>query len=212
MVDIREIMQDKNARLERLLEKIAMNTKGIYSATNTLIKETIDKLSETEDDDKAAIPTEEQVTITSRILTTIILEGFNQYRKRDIKDDMIKDIEDLDMDSENPPDSIIPVGVITTTTDIALVMVRKELNLSPEIMEVLESVLSTTAGKNYTTWVLLLVVSYLKEEAPKIQEADDREERTQIKVPDEDSDFSDKFQDLNKSWFRQLRKCNHVLA
>jgi hypothetical protein len=206
MVDIREIMQDKNARLERLLEKIAMNTKGIYSATNTLIKETIDKLSETEDDDKAAIPTEEQVTITSRILTTIILEGFNQYRKRDIKDDMIKDIEDLDMDSENPPDSIIPVGVITTTTDIALVMVRKELNLSPEIMEVLESVLSTTAGKNYTTWVLLLVVSYLKEEAPKIQEADDREERTQIKVPDEDSDFSDKFQDLNKSWFRQLRK------
>jgi len=199
MVDIRDIMQNKNARLERLLEKIAMNSKGIYSATNTLIKETIDKLSETE------MPTYTQVTTTSRILTTIILEGFNQYRKRDIKDDMIKDIEDLDMDSENPPDSIIPESVIGTTTDIALVMVRKELNLSPEIMEVLESVLSTTAGKNYTTWVLLLVVSYLKEEAPKLEGADDREERTHIKVP-EDDDFSDKFQDLNKSWFRQLRK------
>ena len=206
MVDIREIMQDKNARLERLLEKIAMNTKGIYSATNTLIKETIDKLSKTEDDDKAAIPTEEQVTITSRILTTIILEGFNQYRKRDIKDDMIKDIEDLDMDSENPPDSIIPVGVIDATMSKAAEMVGNELNLSPEMMKVLKSVLSTPAGKNYTTWVLLLVVSYLKEEAPKIQEADDREERTEIKVPDEDSNFSDKFQDLNKSWFRQLRK------
>ena len=199
MVDIRDIMQDKNARLERLLEKIAMNSKGIYSATNTLIKETIDKLSETE------MPTEEQVTTTSRILTTIILEGFNQYRKRDIKEDMIKDIEDLDMDSENPPDSIIPVGVITTTTDKALEMVRNELNLSPEIMKVLESVLETSAGKNYTTWVLLLVVSYLVEEAPKLEDADDREERTHIKVP-EDDDFSDKFQDLNKSWFRQLRK------
>ena len=199
MVDIRDIMQNKNARLERLLEKIAMNSKGIYSATNTLIKETIDKLSETE------MPTEEQVTTTSRILTTIILEGFNQYRKRDIKEDMIKDIEDLDMDSENPPDSIIPVGVITTTTDKALEMVRNELNLSPEIMKVLESVLETSAGKNYTTWVLLLVVSYLVEEAPKLEDADDREERTHIKVP-EDDDFSDKFQDLNKSWFRQLRK------
>ena len=44
------------------------------------------------------------------------------------------------------------------------------------------------------------------EEAPKLEGADDREERTEIKVPDEDSDFSDKFQDLNKSWFRQLRK------
>ena len=200
MVDIREIMQDKNARLERLLEKIAMNTKGIYSATNTLIKETIDKLSETE------MPTEEQVTTTSRILTTIILEGFNQYRKRDIKDGMIKDIKDLDMDSENPPDSIIPVGVIDATMSKAAEMVGNELNLSPEMMKVLKSVLSTPAGKNYTTWVLLLVVSYLKEEAPKIQEADDREERTEIKVPDEDSNFSDKFQDLNKSWFRQLRK------
>jgi len=199
MVDIRDIMQNKNARLERLLEKIAMNSKGIYSATNTLIKETIDKLSETE------MPTYTQVTTTSRILTTIILEGFNQYRKRDIKEDMIKDIEDLDMDSENPPDSIIPVGVITATTDKALKMVRNELNLSPEIMKVLESVLETSAGKNYTTWVLLLVVSYLVEEAPKLEDADDREERTHIKVP-EDDDFSDKFQDLNKSWFRQLRK------
>lgn len=200
MVDIREIMQDKNARLERLLEKIAMNTKGIYSATNTLIKETIDKLSETE------MPTDEQVTTTSRILTTIILEGFNQYRKRDIDESMAEDIKNLDMDSENPPDSIIPKGVIDTTMDKAAEMVGSELNLSPEIMKVLESVLSTPAGKNYTTWVLLLVVSYLMEEAPKLEGADDREERTEIKVPDEDSGFSDKFQDLNKSWFRQLRK------
>jgi len=200
MVDIREIMQDKNARLERLLEKIAMNTKGIYLATNTLIKETIDKLSETE------MPTEEQVTTTSRILTTIILEGFNQYRKRDIKDDMIMNIKDLDMDSENPPDSIIPINVIGDTRDKAAEMVGNELNLSPEIMKVLESVLSSSAGKNYTTWVLLLVVSYLMKEAPELEDADDREERTEIKVPDEDSDFSDKFQDLNKSWFRQLRK------
>lgn len=200
MVDIREIMQDKNARLERLLEKIAMNTKGIYSATNTLIKETIDKLSETE------MPTDEQVTTTSRILTTIILEGFNQYRKRDIDESMAEDIKNLDMDSENPPDSIIPKSVIDTTMDKAAEMVGSELNLSPEIMKVLESVLSSSAGKNYTTWVLLLVVSYLMEEAPKLEGADDREERTEIKVPDEDSDFSDKFQDLNKSWFRQLRK------
>jgi len=199
MVDIREIMQDKNARLERLLEKIAMNGKGIYSATNTLIKETIEKLSETE------MPTDEQVTTTSRILTVIILEGFNQYRKRDIKEDMIKDIEDLDMDSENPPDSIIPESVIGTTTDKALEMVGSELNLSPEIMEIVQSVLETSAGKNYTTWVLLLVVSYLMEEAPKLEDADDREERTHIKVP-EDDDFSDKFKDLNKSWFKQLRK------
>tara|TARA_R100001443_G_scaffold108869_1_gene119810 strand:+ start:10 stop:612 length:603 start_codon:yes stop_codon:yes gene_type:complete len=200
MVDIREIMQDKNARLERLLEKIAMNTKGIYSATNTLIKETIDKLSETE------MPTYSQVTTTSRILTTIILEGFNQYRKRDIDESMAEDIKNLDMDSENPPDSIIPKGVIDTTMDKATEMVGSELNLSPEMMKVLESVLSTTAGKNYTTWVLLLVVSYLMKEAPELEDADDREERTEIKVPDEDSDFSDKFQDLNKSWFRQLRK------
>ena len=199
MVDIREIMQDKNARLERLLEKIAMGGKGIYSATTTLIKETIDKLSNTE------MPTEEQVSTTSRILTTIILEGFNQYRKRDIKAEMEEDIKNLDMDSEDAPDDIIPDDVISTTSDKALEMVAEELNLSPEMMKELMAVLASSAGKNYTTWVLLLVIGYLIEEAPRLQEADDRKEVTEISVPEE-SDFSDEFKDLNKSWFRQLRK------
>jgi len=199
MVDIREIMQDKNARLERLLEKIAMGGKGIYSATTTLIKETIDRLSNTE------MPTEEQVSTTSRILTTIILEGFNQYRKRDIKAEMEEDIKNLDMDSEDAPDDIIPDDVISTTSDKALEMVAEELNLSPEMMKELMAVLASSAGKNYTTWVLLLVIGYLIEEAPRLQEADDRKEVTEISVPEE-SDFSDEFKDLNKSWFRQLRK------
>ena len=39
-----------------------------------------------------------------------------------------------------------------------------------------------------------------------LAEADKREERTEIKVPDEDEDFSDKFQEMNKSWFNGLRK------
>tara|TARA_R110000744_G_scaffold20179_1_gene52985 strand:- start:540 stop:1139 length:600 start_codon:yes stop_codon:yes gene_type:complete len=199
MVDIREIMQDKNARLERLLEKIAMGGKGVYSATNTLIKETIDRLSNTE------MPTEKQVSTTSRILTTIILEGFNQYRKRDIKAEMEEDIKNLDMDAEDAPDDIIPDSVISTTSDKALEMVAEELNLPPEIMKELTAVLASSAGRNYTTWVLLLVISYLIDEAPKLQEADDRKEVTEIKVP-EDTDFSDEFKDLNKSWFRQLRK------
>jgi len=54
---------------------------------------------------------------------------------------------------------------------------------------------------------LLLITSYFAraEEADAITEADKREERTSIPVPDED-DFSDEFQELNKAWFNLLRK------
>ena len=75
MVDIREIMQSGNARLERLLEKIANNTKGIYKAANTFILETIDRLAD-EEIKGVIIPTEEQVKITSKLLTAVILECF----------------------------------------------------------------------------------------------------------------------------------------
>ena len=196
MVDIREIMQSGNARLERLLEKIANNTKGIYKAANTFILETIDRLADKE------IPTEEQVTTTSKLLTAVILEAFNQFRKRNFKAEE-SDFEEIDMDSEEASDKLFPDSILQDLTKRTIMMLD---DVPEELRGELLIALQSKAGQNFARYAGNLTMFYLDREAPMLAEADKREERTEIKVPDEDEDFSDKFQEMNKSWFNGLRK------
>ena len=196
MVDIREIMQSGNARLERLLEKIANNTKGIYKAANTFILETIDRLADKE------IPTEEQVTTTSKLLTAVILEAFNQFRKRNFKAEE-SDFEEIDMDSEEASDKLFPDSILQDLTKRTIMMLD---DVPEDMREELLIALQSKAGQNFARYAGNLTMFYLVREAPMLAEADKREERTEIKVPDEDEDFSDKFQEMNKSWFNGLRK------
>lgn len=196
MVDIREIMQSGNARLERLLEKIANNTKGVYKAANTFILETIDRLARKE------APTEEQVKITSKLLTAVILEAFNQFRKRNFKAEA-KDFEEIDMDSEEASDKLFPDSILQDLTKRAIMMLD---DVPEDMREELLVALQSKAGQNFARYAGNLTMFYLVREAPMLAEADKREERTEIKVPDEDEDFSDKFREMNKSWFNGLRK------
>ena len=196
MVDIREIMQSGNARLERLLEKIANNTKGIYKAANTFILETIDRLARKE------APTEEQVKTTSKLLTAVILEAFNQFRKRNFKAE-ISDFEEIDMDSEEASDKLFPDGILQDLTKRAIMMLD---DVPEDMREELLIALQSKAGQNFARYAGNLTMFYLVREAPMLAEADKREERTEIRVPDEDEDFSDKFREMNKSWFNGLRK------
>lgn len=196
MVDIREIMQSGNARLERLLEKIANNTKGVYKAANTFILETIDRLADKE------TPTEEQVKTTSKLLTAVILEAFNQFRKRNFKAEE-KDFEEIDMDSEEASDKLFPDSILQDLTKRTIMMLD---DVPEELRGELLIALQSKAGQNFARYAGNLTMFYLVREAPMLAEADKREERTEIKVPDEDEDFSDKFQEMNKSWFNGLRK------
>jgi len=201
MVDIREIMQSGNARLERLLEKIANNTKGIYKAANTFILETIDRLAD-EEIKGVIIPTEEQVKITSKLLTAVILEAFNQFRKRNFKAEA-KDFENINFDSEDAMPDIFPDGILQDLTKRSIMMLD---DVDKDIKKELLIALQSRAGQNFARYAGNLTMFYLVREAPMLAEADKREERTEIKVPDEDEDFSDKFREMNKSWFNGLRK------
>lgn len=196
MVDIREIMQSGNARLERLLEKIANNSKGIYKAANTFILETIDRLADKE------IPTEEQVKTTSKLLTAVILEAFNQFRKRNFDKDA-NDFKDVDFDSEEADPNIFPDGILQDLTKRCIMMLD---DVPEELRRELMILLKTKAGQNFARYAGNLTMFYLVREAPMLGAADKREERTEIRVPDKDEDFSDKFREMNKSWFNGLRK------
>ena len=123
------------------------------------------------------------------------------------------------MNEEKAPTNIIPNEFINNIIDRASKEIIKEVekefadessmaDIDEKILSKLPQIINSEESRNYTTWILLLITSYLSrgDIADSIEEADEREERTFISVPEEDTDFSDEFRELNKSWFNLLRK------
>tara|TARA_R100000734_G_C3318272_1_gene112260 strand:+ start:613 stop:1287 length:675 start_codon:yes stop_codon:yes gene_type:complete len=224
MVDIREVMQHGNKRLERLLEKLSDGTgKGIYKATNSYLTEMIDSLSKTETPEKEGLRAEDgpflessQIEIASKTTGGIILAAFKEYQKREIKISKEElDEMEIDFDSEDAPDIDIPESILDGIVDSAVDAVSKDLGLDIEFEGIIKGILSSPVSKNFVKYIMVLVMMYAYSEAASgiLEDADLREERTAINVPDEEGDFSDMkfegkdFSEFFKSeWFNQLRR------
>lgn len=224
MVDIREIMQHGNKRLERLLEKLSDGTgKGIYKATNSYLTEMMDTLSKTETPEKEGLRAEDgpflessQIEVASKTTGGIILAAFREYQKREIKisEEELKEMN-IDFDSETAPDVNIPESILEGIVDSAVDAVSKDLELSMEFESILKGILSSPVSKNFVKYIMVLVMMYAYSESSSgiLEDADLREERTEIGMPDEEDDFSDMrfegkdFSEFFKSeWFNQLRR------
>jgi hypothetical protein len=112
MVDIREVMQHGNKRLERLLEKLSDGVgNGIYKATNSYLTEMMDTLSRTETPEKEGLRAEDgpflessQIEIASKTTGGIILAAFKEYQETDVKTKFTEeDLQEMDFDSEQAP-------------------------------------------------------------------------------------------------------------
>ena len=105
MTDIREVMQHGNRRLEKVLESLALQTKGIYKATTTYLDDLMKVLDKTESSTDEGMSTEEQVRTASITTLSIITAGFEVYRKRDIAPADDEEVKEYDLDSEEAPGS-----------------------------------------------------------------------------------------------------------
>mgnify|MGYP003136152482 FL=1 len=218
MVDIREVMQHGNKRLERLLEKLSDGTgTGIYKATNSYLTEMMDTLSKTDlRAEDGPFLESSQIEVASKTTGGIILAAFREYQKREIKisEEELQEM-DIDFDSETAPDVNIPESILEGIVDAAVDAVSKDLELSMEMESILKGVLSSPVSKNFVKYIMVLVMMYAFSESASgiLEDADLREERTEISVPDEEGDFSDMryegkdFSEFFKSeWFNQLRR------
>lgn len=210
MTDIREVMQHGNKRLEKVLESLSLQTKGIYKATTTYLDDLMKVL------DKTEMSTEEQVRTASITTLSIITAGFEVYRKRDIAPADDDEVKEYDLDGEKAPGDI-PDKITIQVIDEAIKTIEKELDLDIEMSGIIKGALQASSAKNFVNYILILIISYFVNEGDLgvLEDADMRTERTEISVPDEDpkegEGFSSKFQDFesmdfNKAWFRQLRK------
>ena len=208
-----------NNSLSKLLDKIGMGSQGVVKATTTFANRIISDLSKIETDEEKGIKTGEQIKSASIILTSIIYEGLAVYQRRNVSDKEIEELKNIDLNEEKAPTNIIPNEFINNIIDRASKEIIKEVekefadessmaDIDEKILSKLPQIINSEESRNYTTWILLLITSYLSrgDIADSIEEADEREERTFISVPEEDTDFSDEFRELNKSWFNLLRK------
>jgi hypothetical protein len=222
MVDIREVMQHGNKRLERLLEKLSDGVgNGIYKATNSYLTEMMDTLSRTETPEKEGLRAEDgpflessQIEIASKTTGGIILAAFKEYQETDVKTKFTEeDLQEMDFDSEQAP-MRIPATVTERVIQGVTNAVSKDLDLSIEMEYILKGILSSDKSRNFINYIMALVITYAYNEGKNLLEDDDlREERTEISVQDEEGDFSDMrfegkdFSEFFKSeWFNQLRR------
>jgi len=219
MSDIRRIMAYGNNSLSKLLDKIGMGSQGVVKATTTFANEIISELSKIETGDEEGIKTGEQIKAASIILTSTIYEGIDAYKRLKVSDKQLQEIQNIDFNDENAPSNVIPNDFINTIIDKMSKEINKEIekefaddksmtDISKKILSKLPKIINSEESRNYTTWIMLLLTSYFGrgDIADSIEEADKREERTFISVPKEDTDFSDEFREVNKSWFNLLRK------
>jgi len=218
MSDIRRIMAYGNNSLSKLLDKIGMGSQGVVKATTTFANKIISELSNIENDYEEGIKTGEQIKAASIILTSTIYEGIDAYKRLKVSDEQLKELQNIDLNDENAPSNIIPNDFINTIIDKATKEINKEIekefadkgmtDIGKKISSKLPQIMNSEESRNYTTWAMLLLTSYFArgDIADSIEEADEREERTFISVPKEDTDFSDEFREVNKSWFNLLRK------
>lgn len=210
MVDIREVMEHGNKRLERLLEKLSDGTgNGIYKATNSYLTEMMDTLSKTDlRAEDGPFLESSQIEIASKTTGGIILAAFREYQKREIKVSKEElDEMEIDFDSETAPDVNIPESILEGIVDAAVDAVSKDLELSMEMESILKGVLSSPVSKNFVKYIMVLVMMYAFNESASgiLEDADLREERTEISVPDEEGDFSDmRFEGKDFSEFLSL--------
>jgi|21_taG_2_1085346.scaffolds.fasta_scaffold43289_2 hypothetical protein len=209
MTDIREVMQHGNNRLEKVLESLALQSKGIYKATTTYLDDLMKVL------DKTEMSTEEQVRTASITTLSIITAGFDVYRKRDIAPADDDEVKEYDLDGEKAPGDI-PDKITIQCTGEAIKTIEKELDLDIKMSAIIKGALQASSAKNFVNYILILIISYFVNEGDLgvLEDADMRTERTEIPVPEDPKEgegFSSKFQDFesmdfNKAWFRQLRK------
>ena len=210
MSDIRRIMAYGNNSLSKLLDKIGMGSQGVVKATTTFANKIISELSNIE----KGIKTGEQIKSASIILTSTIYEGIDAYRTLNISGEKLELLKNIELNNEIAPTNIIPKEYIEGIIDKATWEIEKEfvdrgmVDIGKKVGTRLLEIMNSKESRNYTTWIMLLITSYFArgDIADSIEEADEREERTFISVPEEDTDFSDKFRELNKSWFNLLRK------
>ncbi len=213
-MDFRRILTYGKGTLEDLLEKIAKG-RGIYKSGDDFVRGMIDELLDREQGeggggDRTAPATSEQIKLVASTIGVLVEQAYSLYRRADIKETDEEEMKDINEDEPISEDvfSDKAVGMITTgcLQDPELREMFEQAGMGLEVMKrVIEMPETQQFARDLGFWI----VNFFANESTRMEVADEREEVTEVNVPDENpEDFDSKFQDEFKmeKWFNILRE------
>jgi len=211
-MDFRRVLGYGKGTLEDILEKISKG-KAIYQSGNDFVRMTLDKLKPIGGEQ----PTGNQIKFVASLVGEVVNATYDLYKKMDIKTP--KENETMDMPDGDEPITdemfksetvgmmtkyIVQRGMYGKDTDFKELVSEMGIEM-PMVKEILESNEGAQFMRDIGFWLSAFIIS----SSGSMEAADEREEVTEINVPDENpEDFETEFPDEFKmaKWFNVLRE------
>ena len=219
-MDFRRILTYGKGTLKDVFDRVALG-KGIYKSGNDFIRITIDEMLNRETEDRPAPNTATQVRLVAATIGALVEQTYFIYGESDFKEAKKEEILEIDWDKPVSSD-VIKDGVITAITNALfnnteLTQVFRDAGIG---YFDLQKVIKSDEAKQFARDLMASVVAYFATQSGQMEVADEREEVTEVNVPDfrmtmedgkpkrKDPEFSSEFQDEFKmeKWFNILRE------
>ena len=219
-MDFRRILTYGKGTLKDVFDRIAKG-RGIYNSGNDFIRITIDEMLGREQEDRPAPDTSDQIKVVAATIGAIVEQTYLIYGESDLKESKKEEILEIDWDKPVSSD-VIKDGVVTAITNALfnnteLTQVFRDAGIG---YFDLQKVIKSDEAKQFTRDLMASVVMYFLNQSGQMEVADEREEVTEVNVPDfrmtmedgkpkrKDPEFSSDFQDEFKmaKWFNILRE------
>ena len=202
-MDFRRILTYGKGTLEDLLEKIAKG-RGIYKSGDDFVRAMFDDLKQRE------VETGASVKLVASTIGVLVEQAYSIYRRTDMKETDEEEIKDIDEDEPIPSD-VFPDKAVNIITDGAMKdpELGKMFEQAGMSLQVMKTIIEMPETQQFARDLGFWIVQFFANESTRMEVADEREEVTEINVPDENpEDFDSKFQDEFKmeKWFNILRE------
>jgi hypothetical protein len=202
-MDFRRVLTYGKGTLEDLLEKIAKG-RGIYKSGDDFVRTMLDDLKGRE------VDTGQSVKLVASTIGVLVEQAYSIYRRTDMKEadeEELKEInEDEPISGDVFPDKAVNMITGGAMKDPELGKMFEQAGMSLEVMKtIIEMPETLQFARDLGFWI----VQFFANESTRMEAADEREEVTEVNVPDENpEDFDSKFQDEFKmeKWFNILRE------
>ena len=212
-MDFRRVLGYGKGTLEDILEKISKGN-AIYTSGNDFVRMTLDKLKPVGGEQS----TGNQIKFVASLIGEVVNATYDLYKKMDLK--ALDDKETMDMPDGDEPitDEMFgngqPVNMMTKYI-VQRGMYGKDADFKELVSEMgiemamVQEVLESNEGAQFMRDVGFWLSAFIISSSGEMEAADEREEVTEVNVPDENpEDFDSKFQDEFKmeKWFDVLRE------
>jgi len=211
-MDFRRVLGYGKGTLEDILEKISKG-KAIYTSGNDFVRMTLDKLKPVGGEQS----TGNQIKFVASLVGEVVNATYDLYKKLEMRTP--DENETLDLPDGDDPITVEMFGQTSVNEMTKYILDRAKIGKDTDFKELIsemgiemamvEEILESNEGAQFMRDIGFWLSAFIISSSGSMEVADEREEVTEVNVPDENpEEFDSKFQDAFKmeKWFNVLRE------